>query len=304
MRRRSVLNLVLITGIAVLAAGWGGSSQMTSAVGAARAAASPAQSPQIIDGAFYSKALQGTDHYSIALPPGYATSGLRYPVVYFLHGLPAPATGYKDIAGLANSLAQTQHPAIVVGAEGTRAGDIDPEWHDWGPGRNWETATESELVKWVDSHYRTLARRSGRALVGESAGGYGATLIAIHHPETYQVMESWSGYFEATDVNGKPLTFSTPNATINANAHFSVPYLKNQFAPYQPTYFGFYIGNKDPYPGFVADNERLYHELKRGGAKHLFFAIYPGSHNFAFWAQHRNQWLSGAVKRLDPPSSS
>jgi predicted alpha/beta superfamily hydrolase len=27
-------------------------------------------------------------HYAIALPPGYASSGKRYPVVYVLHGPP------------------------------------------------------------------------------------------------------------------------------------------------------------------------------------------------------------------------
>jgi hypothetical protein len=35
--------------------------------------------PRVIDGSFYSDAVDGTLHYSIALPPGYDTSGERYP---------------------------------------------------------------------------------------------------------------------------------------------------------------------------------------------------------------------------------
>jgi len=31
--------------------------------------------------------------------------------------------------------------------------------------------------------------RSARAIVGVSAGGYGATLIAIHHPGKYEVID-------------------------------------------------------------------------------------------------------------------
>ena len=40
-------------------------------------------------GSFYSNAMRGTLHYSVALPSGYAKSGKSYPVVYYLHGLPA-----------------------------------------------------------------------------------------------------------------------------------------------------------------------------------------------------------------------
>lgn len=97
------------------------------------------------------------------------TSGRRYPVIYLLHGLPADENAYKRIGGYADSLASTGHPAIVVGAQGGRPGDTDPEWHNWGTGRNWETATESELVSWIDDHYRTIPERSARAIIGVSA---------------------------------------------------------------------------------------------------------------------------------------
>jgi predicted alpha/beta superfamily hydrolase len=49
------------------------------------------QTPRIEYGSFRSAAVDGRLRYTIALPPGYATSGKRYPVVYFLHGLPANA---------------------------------------------------------------------------------------------------------------------------------------------------------------------------------------------------------------------
>lgn len=266
--------------------------------------ATPAtDSPEVVQQSFRSKALRGTIHYAVALPPGYAATRLRYPVVYFLHGLPASPTAYKAIRGLADTLALNRLSAILVGAQGARKGDTDPEWHNWGRGRDWETATASELIAQVDTHYRTIARRAGRAIVGVSAGGYGATLIGIHHPGTYEVIESWSGYFRATNPAGKPLDLGTRNANVDANAHFAVPRLKHAFARYPSTFFGFFIGNKDPYPGFVADNRRLDRELAEAGLPHRF-QVYEGAHTQAFWNQHDDEWLDAAVKRLAPPSAA
>jgi enterochelin esterase-like enzyme len=241
--------------------GSNGAPPSTSSTSAREPTTSATTTPTIEYGSFHSKAVDGTLHYSIALPPGYASSGMRYPVVYFLHGLPADDQAHKNIGGYADSLASTGHGAIVVGAQGAREGDADPEWHDWGPGRNWETATESELVSWIDGHYRTLPVRSARAIVGVSAGGYGATLIAIHHPGTYQVIESWSGYFVLTTPEGKPQDLGSAEANAHASAHANVPLLKEKFGPHPKTFFGFYIGAQDPYPGFVEDNVMLDKEL-------------------------------------------
>ena len=216
--------------------------------------------------------------------------------MYFLHGLPAGGQAYRSISGLADTLAANHLKAILVGAQGARDGDTDPEWHDWGPGRNWETATARELVARVDARYRTLARRSGRAIVGVSAGGYGAALIGIHHPRTYRVIESWSGYFFATDPDGNPLHLGP-----DADAHFAVPALKGAFKHYPKTFFGFFIGSDDPYPGFVEDNRRLSRELTQAGVPHRF-RIYKGAHSQAFWNRHDDEWLTAAVERLDPAS--
>ena len=55
----------------------------------------------------------------------------------------------------------------------------DPEYLDWGPGRQWETAVAEEVPAYVDAHFRTIRSRSARAIVGLSAGGYGAVLVAL-----------------------------------------------------------------------------------------------------------------------------
>jgi predicted peptidase len=82
--------------------------------------------------AFHSRALSGTVHYSVYLPADYATSRKRYPVVYYLHGLPASGTAYRSIGAIAAAVEASGHEAIVIGVQGARAGDTDPEWLNWG----------------------------------------------------------------------------------------------------------------------------------------------------------------------------
>jgi len=83
------------------------------------------------DESFRSNALDGDLHYLIQLPAGYTTSHARYPVVYFLHGLPAGPDAYKSVAWVGQVLAKERKPAILVVPQGTRRKNGDPEYHDW-----------------------------------------------------------------------------------------------------------------------------------------------------------------------------
>jgi enterochelin esterase-like enzyme len=246
-------------------------------------------------GSFRSHALSDVDHFSIYLPPGYAGSTKRYPVVYFLHGLPAPADAYKGILPIAQAVEATGKQAIVVGAEGARDGDTDPEWRDWGPGRNWETATGVELVRAIDSRYRTIASRSGRLLIGISAGGYGATLIANHLPGTYTAVESWSGYFQATNPAGTAkLELGSQAADDWADFEKQIPLLRTRFAGrLDSTYFGFFVGSGDA--RFRVANERIARELRAFRIPNVRFQVYEGGHTWSLWKRHAADWVAGAL---------
>jgi enterochelin esterase-like enzyme len=253
------------------------------------------------DGSYHSRALAATVHYAVYLPAGYDESSKRYPVIYFLHGLPGNAKSHGDIGFITRPIEESGMPAIVVGAQGARGGDTDPEWHDWGPGRNWETATARELVSVIDRRYRTIASRKARALIGISAGGYGAALIAIHHPSVYSVIESWSGYFHPTNPAGTaPMDMGSKEANDWANAHTLVPKLKRIFAGYRyrPTYYGFYVGSDDKH--FLRENRKFAKELTAAGVKH-YYAEYAGGHNQSFWKEHEEDWVTAALRKLERP---
>jgi len=50
---------------------------------------------------------------------------------------------------------------------------------------DFETFISRDLVQYMDSHYRTIADRNSRGLVGHSMGGYGATRIGMKHADVF-----------------------------------------------------------------------------------------------------------------------
>src|ERR1700752_4849000 len=108
-------------------------------IAAGVAAASPDQS-RIVDPQFPSKAIDATLHYEVYLPADYTTSSKLYPVIYFLHGLPASATAYQSFGFVERALDQTGDGAILVIPQGARYNEPDPEYVDPAKGDRWETA--------------------------------------------------------------------------------------------------------------------------------------------------------------------
>jgi enterochelin esterase-like enzyme len=261
------------------------------------AAGRPSSSPTALDIAFHSVALRSTMHALVVLPAGYSTSTGRYPVVYFLHGLPATAISYSGLHWVAGALAATGKPAILVAPQGARDDDTDAEYLDWGEGRDWETYVSSELVQVIDSRYRTIANRRGRAIIGESAGGYGAAAIGFNHLDKYAAIESWSGYFVPTDPTGlQRLDRGSKAANARASLHTlvktSVPEIKES-----DPFFAFYVGNHDS--RFLEQNVQLNRELDQAHISHLF-EVYAGAHTTTLWERHAVGWLRLALTHLAP----
>jgi putative tributyrin esterase len=253
---------------------------------AATATAALLRSGRDVDEGIASVALQGRVHARVILPAGYDdVPHRRYPVVYFLHGLPAGAAAYRGNGWLAQSLAEAGQ-AILVLPQGARDDDTDPEYLDWGAGRNWETYIAREVPRYIDAHFRTIRSRRGRAIMGLSAGGYGATIVGLHHTVTFSVIESWSGYFHPTDPTGTQPLDRGPLA----NAHTLLAALR---AP--RTFFGFYTGRGDK--RFRAENVVLDRELRAASIPHVF-ELYRGAHETSLWQAHAVTWLRLALAHL------
>ena len=127
----------------------------------------------------------------VVLPEGYDKSNpVKYPVLYLLHGY----GGRYDtwVNGTKKSLPQdaTRWQMIVVCPDGQNS------WY-WDspvdPSMQFETYVSSELTKYIDEHYNTVASPKGRAVTGFSMGGHGGLWLGINHSDVFGACGSMSG---------------------------------------------------------------------------------------------------------------
>ncbi len=152
-----------------------------------------------VQGASLAGNLQGNDaerDVYVYLPPGYAKGSKRYPVIYFLHGYAVTVDVYvtavlnlptaTDTAMSAGAL-----EAIIVMPDAfTRFGG---SFYSNSPTiGDWESFIAKDLVAYVDSHYRTLAKRGSRGLSGHSMGGYGTLRIGMKYPQVFGALYAMS----------------------------------------------------------------------------------------------------------------
>jgi enterochelin esterase-like enzyme len=288
VRRRRILVAVAFTAIALVAFGAG-----AAVVVARKEKREPPSAAQTLTVDCRSAALGGELPAIVYLPAGYRHSSDRYRVIYFLHGLPASPDSFKSYAFVASALSSRQR-TIVVAPQGARNDGDDREYLDWSPSEDWPQAISHDLPHCIDHRFRTVANRFGRALIGLSAGGYGAFNIGLRHLDTFAAVESWSGYFEATDPTG---TRVLDLGSDEANTAARVPHsddLKTEAATW-PSLIGFYVGNQDL--RFLNVNQEFDADLRQAGVGHTF-EIYPGGHSRSLWQTQAPRWLSMAVSYM------
>ena len=128
----------------------------------------------------------------VYLPPGYATSGKSYPVVYYCHSTYSNPTQMLQESNVASILDRAIErnvikPVIFVVADYSTALTGSFYENSVVSGR-WIDFTAQELVPFVDSKFRTLRSADSRALAGHFMGGRGALKLAMDHAELFSVV--------------------------------------------------------------------------------------------------------------------
>ena len=138
---------------------------------------------------------------TVYLPAAY-DGKKRFPVMYLLHGHGGDETAWVDLGRASqimdNLIAEGKCvPMIVVMPNGNPTCNAAPGWWHEGmytPDGNAfnqrgakATMEESfmDIVRFVDSHYQTIAKRSGRAVTGLSMGGGHTFGISRLYPDTF-----------------------------------------------------------------------------------------------------------------------
>ena len=138
---------------------------------------------------------------TVYLPAAY-DGKKRFPVMYLLHGHGGDETAWGDLGRASqimdNLIAEGKCvPMIVVMPNGNPTCNAAPGW--WHEGmytpdgnafnqRGAKASMEEsfmDIVNYIDTHYKTIAKRSGRAVTGLSMGGGHTFGISRLYPETF-----------------------------------------------------------------------------------------------------------------------
>jgi enterochelin esterase-like enzyme len=262
------------------------------ATGQSAAALSIAASPQLlptvapvsrdtadssIDSSSYpSRALHGDGSFLVYLPPGYASTAARYPVIYLLHGNEQTDSSFlrMGVQGALDRLIARRAipPTIAVMIQG---GSGTNNWLDHGAA-GYESYV-LEVQRLIDRMLPTIPARGARAIVGYSMGGYGAMHLALTHPRTFAAVESWLGFFNGLDDQLRADRPAISRLGLRAYV-----------------YGGASDNIADP-----TENAPFAAALRAAGAD-AHSAVYPGEHDFAMLESHLEHMLAFAGRGFQP----
>ncbi len=241
---------------------------------------------------------------TVYTPAGYddpANAGCRYPVLYLLHGMGGDETAWSELGRAAqildNLIARGEaQPMIVVMPNGNMAMDAapgvyqpagddrqamqQPQFHLPRTMDGTYEQTFPEIVSAVDTAYRTVDDRNGRAIAGLSMGGFHAMAISREYPDMF----GYVGLFSAA-VDRGDATKSSVYADADAK-------LARQFAT-PPAVYHIAIGIDD---FLYEDNVKYRQKLDEAGYRYTYQES-DGGHQWRNW----RRYLAAFLPRLFKP---
>ena len=232
----------------------------------------------------------------VILPKSYAEGNTRYPVVYLLHGCGGNYASWITIKPELPQLA-SQYNLIIVCPDG-----LINSWY-WNSPLNKEMQFEDyisdEVIRYTDSHYRTIADRSARAISGLSMGGHGAMWNAIRHRDVFGAVGSTSG---GLDIRPFPTNWKMQNQLGE--------FASNKKRWDEHTVINLIPSLKDGDLAIIIDcgvddfflevNRRAHQSLLDHNIKHDYIER-PGAHNNAYWNNSIDYQLLFFHKFFAPP---
>lgn len=255
----------------------------------------------LTDAVLHSQALGRDMKYSIILPSGYDRTNRRYPVLYLLHGLYGNHLDWITRTGLARYAEPL--PLIIV------MPDANDSWYTNSAGvaeDRYEDYVVKDVVGEVDSNYRTLRSRQGRAVAGLSMGGYAAMKFALRYPDLFSIAGSLSGALnaplelDATEEYRAQLIKVFGESGSQTRADNDVFTLAQGAAPTALSYLFLSCGAGDQ---FLKTNRDFVATLQKQKIAYEYHE-YPGRHAWDYWDTHVQDFLQVATMAFSRNSAA
>ena len=244
----------------------------------------------VLHTSFDSDVLQAPYPMTLYVPDAPPKVDSGYPVVYLLHGSFGSENDWLANGDLENTadrlIASGVIPPTLIVMPGSKS------W--WLNGHNElaETAFIDDLLPFVEANYPVATVRGGRFIAGLSAGGFGATRLALMHPERFGAAAALS---PATYVPLPPKNSSAYRhpAFINAEAAFDAAlWQESNYPSYWSDYLAknitvpFYINSGDHDEFEIAQHATaLFSKLRAHQPDAVELRIVDGGHDWQVWAQ-------------------
>lgn len=214
---------------------------------------------------------------AIVITPDNYSSATALPVVYLLHGY---SGNYSDWVKMVKGIEKYTdlYQIMIVCPDGNNS------WYWDSPldsTYRYETYVSNELVSWVDSKYKTIKDKKGRAITGLSMGGHGALYLALKHPDVFGAAGSMSG---GVDIRPFPNNWQMAMRMGSYDSHpenWEKNTVINMLHLYKPKSLELIIdcGTED---FFFKVNESLHQQLVYRNIPHDYL-VRPGAHNWHYW---------------------
>jgi enterochelin esterase-like enzyme len=220
--------------------------------------------------------------YSVYLPPGYGSSDRHYPVLYLLHGYFGNYVEWADV-GIQQTadrliLAAAIQPMIIVMPEGEQSYYVNHGQH----GPRWGDYMLQDVIRVVDSTFRTIPQREARAVGGLSMGGHAALQLAFRNPDVFAIVGAHSPTLRWDRPEDK---FAFADDAYYEKV--SPLHLARDRDGLDQLHIWIDVGEDDWNWFWV---EELHDQLDARGIDHEFVFL-GGGHDAEYWIEYRRQYL-------------
>lgn len=207
-----------------------------------------------------------------------ADSLQRYPAVYLLHGYSGNAYNWISKVPALKDYAD-QYQVLIVCPDGGFS-----SWYFDSPvdsTMRYETYIGHTVPSYIDSAYRTIADRSGRAITGLSMGGHGGLFLGFRHSSFFGACGSMSGGVNLLPFQSKYDIAKRLGSPAKYPAHWK-KYAVLEMIEQKPADSLAIIIDCGTEDFFYADNKALHEKLLQLKITHDYIER-GGGHNWAYW---------------------
>ncbi len=228
----------------------------------------------VMDSAFFMPQLDRTRRIWLYLPPDYASSKKKYPVLY-MHDGQNLFDEYSSYSGewgvdkfLDSIFKKGKKEVIVVGVDNGQSKRMS-EYNPWefqsfgkGEGDKYVDFLVRTLKPYIDKHYRTLSKKKNTFIAGSSMGG----LISLYAVLKYPAVFGGAGIFSPAFWTASGIDSAVLSKSKKMNSKLF-----------------FYAGGKEG-DAMIPDMIRIEKEIKKNSASPTKEIVDPeAKHNEAAW---------------------